>query len=133
MFLSAGHPPPVVYSREFDQIVDIFPDRLITFYPLGLFPSEDHVDRRKIDPDGVAKKRYTVNHIKLLSPGDILVLYTDGLQEHADGRYFPDRLQDVLRRERDRPAREIFAAIRDGLRECAQPEDDISIVIVKRA
>jgi serine phosphatase RsbU (regulator of sigma subunit) len=135
IFLSAGHPPPVVYSREYDQIVDILPDRLITFYPIGMFPSDEDVDRSKVSPDLVGKKKYTVNHIKLLSPGDILLLYTDGLQDHErDGAsYFPDRLQEVLRRTCDLSAREIFDTIRTDLYDFAPPQDDISVVVVKRS
>jgi len=135
IFLSAGHPPPVVYSREYDQIVDILPDRLITFYPIGMFPSDEDVDRSKVSPEFVGKKKYTVNHIKLLSPGDILFLYTDGLQDHErDGEsYFPDRLQEVIRRTRDLSAQKIFDSIRKDLYDFAPPQDDISVVVVKRS
>jgi serine phosphatase RsbU (regulator of sigma subunit) len=135
IFLSAGHPHPVVYSREYDQIVDILPDRLITFYPIGMFPSDEDVDRSKVSPEFIGKKKYTVNHIKLLRPGDILVLYTDGLQDHErDGvSYFPDRLQDILRHTRDLSAREIFDIIRKDLYDFAPPRDDISLVVVKRS
>jgi serine phosphatase RsbU (regulator of sigma subunit) len=134
-FLSAGHPAPVVYSREFDCIVDILPDRLATFYPVGMFPSEDHIDREVISTDSIAKKKYTVNNIKLLSPGDILILCTDGLQDHErDGEaYFPGKLQEVLRRGRDLSAKDIFNLIRDDILAFTPPKDDISIIVVKRA
>jgi serine phosphatase RsbU (regulator of sigma subunit) len=133
-FLSAGHPPPIVYSREFGCFVDIEPDRLITFYPIGLFPSEDHPDRGKIGPDYLAKKKYTLNHIKLLMPGDILLLLTDGLQDHAAGDtlYFPERLEAMLKQTKDLPAREIFQHVKQDLLEFAPQQDDISMVVVKR-
>jgi len=133
-FLSAGHPPPIVYSREFERFVDIQPDRLITFYPIGLFPSEDHPDRSKISPDSIAKKRYTVNNIKLLSPGDILLLLTDGLQEHAQENepYFPGRLEEMLKETRDLPARQICDSIKEDLLAFAPQRDDISLIVVKR-
>ena len=35
------------------------------------------------------KKRYEVNEINLLNFGDTLLLLTDGLMEHDEGRFFP--------------------------------------------
>lgn len=133
-FISAGHPPPIVYSREFECFVDIESDRLITFYPIGLFPSEDHPDRHKVGSDYLAKKKYTVNHIKLLSPGDILLLLTDGLQDHATGdtRYFPERLEAILKQTRDLSAQEIFQHVKRDLLAFAPQQDDISMIVVKR-
>ena len=65
-FLSAGNPLPFVFSAEFDRFVSICPDRLVSFSPLGLFPSEDDVDvTRILTPIGY-KPRYTVNEVNLL-------------------------------------------------------------------
>ena len=134
-FISAGHPAPVIYSREFGRLVDIEPDLMRTYYPIGMFPSEDSVDRERLGSAYMLKKRYTVNTLRLLSPGDILVLFTDGLQE-ADGEDEPPRphrLERVLREVHDRPARDICDAIRQDLSLAAEPQgDDISVVIVKR-
>lgn len=134
-FISAGHPAPVVYSREYSRFVDIEPDLMRTYYPIGMFPSEDSVDRERLGSAYMLKKRYTVNTLRLLSPGDILVLFTDGLQE-ADGEDEnprPTRLERVLRDVHDRSAQEICDAIRLDLLATAGPQtDDISIVIVKR-
>ena len=134
---NAGHPAAGrVYSREFGRFVDIDADRQMrTYYPIGMFPSEDSVDRERLGSAYMLKKRYTVNTLRLLSPGDILVLFTDGLQE-ADGEDDnprPARLERVLREVHDRTAQEICDAIRLDLLATAGPQtDDISIVIVKR-
>ena len=57
---------------------------MVSFAPLGIMPSEDDVDISKnLGPLGY-KPSYTVNEVNLLGIGDILVLYTDGLSEHAD-------------------------------------------------
>jgi len=139
-FLSAGHPAPVIYSREFGRLVDIGPDRLQTMYPIGMFPSEDSVDRDRLESAYMLKKRYPVNHLQLLSAGDLLVLYTDGLL----GAVGPDRaadesgatslagLEGVLRRVGDRPVEEIAAAVRAEVLAAGPLQDDVSAVIVKR-
>jgi serine phosphatase RsbU (regulator of sigma subunit) len=133
-FLSAGHPPPVIYSREFGCLVDVEPDRLITYYPIGMFPSEEDVDRERVGDSYLLKKRYTVNELQLLSPGDIMILFTDGLQDLVQGidHATPGRLEAILRSVHDRSAREITAAILAGLESDAPPEDDVSFVVVKR-
>lgn len=134
-FLSAGHPAPVIYSREFGRIVDIEPGLMVAYYPIGMFPSEDSVDRERLGSHYMLKKRYTINTLRLLSPGDILVLYTDGLHEGEgeDDHPRPDRLEGVLRQVHDRAAREICAALREDLLTThAAQSDDISVVIVKR-
>jgi serine phosphatase RsbU (regulator of sigma subunit) len=133
-FLSAGHPPPVIYSREFGSLVDIGPDRLTTYYPIGMFPSEDDVDRERTGEGYLLKKRYTVNNLRLLSPGDIMVLFTDGLQELVQGieGETSGRLEDLLRDAHDRPARQITSAILEALESEGPIEHDVSFVVVKR-
>jgi serine phosphatase RsbU (regulator of sigma subunit) len=67
--------------------------------------------------------------------GDILLLYTDGLLEHARGieLYFPQRLERTIRAVKHHGAREIFQAIKADALGFATPSDDISIVVIKRA
>ena len=135
-FLSAGSPPPLVFSAEFDRFVTICPDRLISFSPLGLFPSEDDVDATRIlSPIGY-KPRYTVNEVNLLSDGDILLVHTDGLGEHIaeDGRAFtPDELEAVVRANKHRSAQNIWEAVRERVLSFAPLEDDMTLVIIKKA
>jgi serine phosphatase RsbU (regulator of sigma subunit) len=71
-----------------------------------------------------------------LFPGDILVLYTDGITEafnEADEDYGEDRLIDILQRNRHRSSREILAAIVDDVRAFSPREqrDDITLIVAK--
>lgn len=134
-FLSAGGPPPLVFSAEYDRFVTLSADRLVSFTPVGLFPSEDDVDRSKILGPLGYKPRYAINEVNLLGVGDILFLYTDGLSEHSlgDGRLFmPDELEAILRANKHLPAEEIFKAVRDRAVSFAPLEDDMTVVVIKK-
>lgn len=134
-FLSAGSPPPFVFSAEFDRFVSICPDRLVSFSPLGLFPSEDDVDATKILKPIGYKPRYTVNEVNLLGDGDILILHTDGLDEHTrdDGRGFVgDELESVVRESKHLSAHEIYEAVRERALAFAPLKDDMTVVIIKK-
>lgn len=133
-FLSAAHPPPLVFSNQFDRLASISEDRLVSFPQIGTMPSRGNSE--KTVPLLGVKEKYTVNEINLMGRGDILVLYTDGLCDHRDaqgGKYFPARLESVLRANKARPAREIFERIKaDMLAFNPAPADDITIVIIKK-
>jgi serine phosphatase RsbU (regulator of sigma subunit) len=130
-FLSAGHPPPMVFSREYGSFVDISADRMVTFPPVGLFASTEPGERVAAGALGY-KKTYTVNEIDLLASGDVLLLFTDGFSEHAEGRYFPDSVSRLLDATRDWTAERICEALKDDLLESGAPHDDISFVVVKK-
>jgi serine phosphatase RsbU (regulator of sigma subunit) len=133
-FISAGHPKPMIFSAEFDRFVNVDPTRMRSFFPVGMFPTETDIDE-KLDSTPLAhKKKYTVNEVNLMAPGDILLLYTDGLNEHLaeDQPFFPDRLEDTVRRVKRGSSREIAAAIRDDMVAFAPPQDDTSLVVIKR-
>ena len=71
-----------------------------------------------------------------LFPGDVLVLYTDGITEafnDADEDYGEDRLIEILQRHRHRSSREILAAIIDDVRTFSPREqrDDITVIVAK--
>ena len=75
----------------------------------------------------------------LVRPGDILVLYTDGITEchhHSTGEEFGlERLQRLVRRHADRPAAEIVQTLFQAVSRyaaAATPEDDQTLVVVKR-
>ena len=134
-FLSAGSSPPMVFSAEYDRFVTICPDRLVSFTPLGLFPSEDDIDISKnLGPIGT-KPRYSINEVNLLGDGDILILHTDGLSEHEreDGEsFFPVLLEDTLRANKQCTAQGIYEAIRDRALSFAPLADDMTIVVIKK-
>lgn len=131
-FISAGHPRPMVFSREFGQFVEISEKRLVSYPPVGMFPSNSAVDEQ-VGPGTLGyKKPYTVNEIDLLAEGDILLLYTDGLSEHAAGEYFPSILEGRLTEIQDRPAIEICEILKRDIVAHAPVGDDVSFVVVKK-
>jgi len=46
-FINAGHPPPLVFSNEFDRLVDISFERVLHFPPMGTLPSSEDIDYRR--------------------------------------------------------------------------------------
>jgi serine phosphatase RsbU (regulator of sigma subunit) len=133
-FISAGHHPPLVFSNEFDCFVDIHPDLMTSYPPIGTMPSKTDPDLSRQPTVLGTKDKYTVNELKLMMPGDILVLYTDGLKEHSNDRgdYFPDRLEAKIRECKKEHARRILEEICRDVLSFAAPADDISCVVIKK-
>jgi serine phosphatase RsbU (regulator of sigma subunit) len=69
-----------------------------------------------------------------MGKGDILLLYTDGLLDHARGAepYVPERLENKIREAKHQGAREIFEAVKKDFLQFADLSDDISLVVIKR-
>lgn len=131
-FISAGHAPPAIFSREFGRFMRISPDRLTSFPPVGMLPSSVDPDDR-VNPSIYGyKKRYQVNEINLLAPGDILLLHTDGLSEHADGRFFSEGVEPLLTEARGCDAAEISARLQDALADWGPQNDDVSVVVIRK-
>ena len=82
-FLSAAHPPPVVFSNQHNRFMEVSQDFCTSFPPIGTLPSLDVIDRNTTQSVLGFKERYQLNEWKLMGTGDILLLYTDGLLEHA--------------------------------------------------
>ena len=133
-FISAGHPPPMIFSAEFDCFVRVDPGRLRTFFPIGMFPNEAGVEERNASRSLVYKKKYTVNEVNLMATGDILFLYSDGVSDHAgDGQpYLPVQLEATVRRSKHLSARDIVAAVRRDMDRFTSQQDDVSLVVIKR-
>ena len=87
---------------------------------------------------GVTKESTFEEKALFLGPGDIVVMYTDGVTEvfDADGREFgKSGLVDVIRRTADKGAAEIADAIQDAVMAFAAPDhvfDDLTLVVFKR-
>jgi serine phosphatase RsbU (regulator of sigma subunit) len=134
-FISAGHPLPVVFSNLYDRLVKVCYERLFRFPPIGTLPSKEDMDSHRNFSRLGYKKRYSVHEINLMGSGDILILYTDGFSEHSSAEgtlYFPDRLEEMLRRGKHDSAREIYYNLKEDLLGFAPPEDDISFVVIKK-
>ncbi|MDR0842144.1 MAG: serine/threonine-protein phosphatase, partial [Acidobacteriota bacterium] len=65
-FISAGHPQPLIFSRAYDRFVEISPDRLISYPPIGIQIVRDDVDG-KLFPSALGyKEHYTTNELNLM-------------------------------------------------------------------
>jgi serine phosphatase RsbU (regulator of sigma subunit) len=133
-FLSAAHPPPVVFSNQHDRFMEVSQDLCTSFPPIGTLPSDNVIDRGRTKSILGFKDQYQLNEWRLMGSGDILLLYTDGLLDHArEGEeYFSARLEQKVREVKTQPARQIFEAIRTDALNFAAPSDDISFVVIKR-
>ena len=130
-FISAGHQPPAIFSREFGKFVRISPDRLVSFAPVGMLPPKDDPDD-PVESVLKGKDRYEVNELSLLNRGDILLLLTDGLAECDDGRLFPERVETLLRDCTGCTSAEICERLAEQINEGADPQDDITVVVIQR-
>jgi serine phosphatase RsbU (regulator of sigma subunit) len=133
-FLLAAHPPPVVFSAANDRFMDVDPEKCISFPPIGTLPSASVVDWHRTTSVLGFKQRYEVNNWTLMGNGDILLLYTDGLQDHGRGSeaYFPGRLEHTIRRSKHLSAVDIVHTVLDDVRTFANPTDDVSLVVIKK-
>jgi serine phosphatase RsbU (regulator of sigma subunit) len=130
-FISAGHPPPLVFSREYDRFVDISPDRLVSCTPIGLQPGEDYADAVHYDRSLGYKKHYTMNEINLMGQGDILLLYTDGLTDSLSA-FTPNHLERIISYSKNESAQDICRIVIEEMRLIQEQSDDISLVVIKR-
>ena len=142
-FVNFGHPPPLVFSAEYGRFMEIDKDRMVQFLPLGLEIPEDHPDRNRYFSMSLRRKRMNssdVAEITLMSPGDILFLYSDGVYDGSDEQ---DRLQieRVIREQKNEPAKEICNAILEYavkqdayLRQIGEEDriDDKTVFVIKR-
>jgi len=142
-FVNFGHPPPLVFSAEYGKFMEIDKDRMVQFLALGLEIPEDHPDRNKYFSMSLRKRQVNfsdVAEITLMSPGDILFLYTDGVYDGSDEE---DRLQieRVIRDHKYETAKQICSAILDHavegdehLQQIREGDriDDKTVFIIKR-
>jgi len=115
-FCNAGHNPPFLVraSGAIEQLEGGGP-------VLGILPNMTY-QRRQIR----------------MEPGDLLVLYSDGVTEAANpaGEEFEDRLPQLAARLRDRGAAEVVRAIHETVNDWIAgqpPADDVTVVVARRA
>jgi serine/threonine protein phosphatase PrpC len=138
-----GHPSPLVFSAEYSKLMEIDEARMVQFLALGLQIPADHPDRKKYYSMNLRQREFSssdVAEITLMSPGDILILYTDGVYDGSDSEA-RELLERVLREHDRQPARDIcnalldYAVKQDGyLRQNGDGAlvDDKTVFIVKR-
>jgi len=115
-FTNAGHPPPIVWRSSTHQF-----EELMTSDPLlGIEPMSIYHDKHVV-----------------VSKGDVIVLYTDGVTEaiNSDGeRFGKDRLYQTLKQMIDKSPAEIVNAIVDAaasFEEPRMPRDDLTALVLK--
>ena len=142
-FANFGHPPPLVFSAEYGKFMNINQSRMVRFLALGLQIPADHPDRKKYYSLSLQQTEFDTSdlgEITLMSPGDIIVLYTDGVYDGSDPEA-REQLETVMRENQRQPAREICNALLDyaarqddKLREQGDDDviDDKTVFIIKR-
>lgn len=142
-FVNFGHTPPLVFSAEYRKFMEIDKSRMVQFLPLGLQIPEDHPDRNRYLSLQFRERRVNssdVAELTLMSPGDILFLYTDGVYDGSD-KEERQVLEGVMREHYRQPAKEICNALLeyavsndDRLRQLGEPDriDDKTVFIIKR-
>jgi serine phosphatase RsbU (regulator of sigma subunit) len=142
-FVNFGHPLPLVFSAEYRKFMDIDKSHMVQFLPLGLQIPEDHPDRNRYlsleSPQGRAEPS-EVAELTLMSPGDILFLYTDGVYDGSD-KEERRQLESVMREHFLLSAKDISNALLDyalkrddRLRQKGEEYriDDKTVFIIKR-
>jgi serine phosphatase RsbU (regulator of sigma subunit) len=116
VYSNAGHIPPML-ARQDGSVERLSGGGVI----LGVIPSATYEEYRA-----------------RLAPGDVLLLYTDGVSEAANPRgeeFEEDRLAAVLRESRDRSAQTTIEAIMRSVNDWsagAPMADDLTVVVARR-
>ncbi len=134
-FISAAHPLPVVFSVEFNRLVNINQDRMVIFPPIGTLPSDSSVDAHRLKSSYGYKPKYSINTINIMGAGDIMLLFTDGFQDQDGGRlnFVKDCLEKCLREVKYQTARDIVEYLKQQFfTRIPKADDDVTLVVVKK-
>jgi serine phosphatase RsbU (regulator of sigma subunit) len=134
-FVSAGHPLPLIFSNEWNRVVNIDDLNLTSYPPIGTLPSESNIDKELSGNLLGFKERYSINNLNVMGKGDILVLFTDGFMETRNGEcnYIAEKLERQLIKVKHLKARDIFLSIKeDFINYCGTPDDDATMIIIKK-
>ncbi len=112
-YVNAGHNPPFLFSSDGRRTLDH------GGIPLGIMPDW----------------KYEMGEV-LMSPGDLLVMYSDGITEaglSGGEEYGEKRLISLISAIKNRPLPEIQRSVLSSVRAWAgkDPEDDMTLVIVR--
>ena len=116
-WVRAGHDPALVYDPEKDHFTELKGRGIV----LGVDESY----------------HYQTEHLKGIRPGQIIVLFTDGIWEtHNPGgeKFGKERLKEVIRNTAECGTEIIVSRILDtakSFREALEPEDDMTLVVIK--
>jgi len=114
---SAGHDPTIVYHPADDRFEELEGGGLL----MGIMEDVEYEEYSR----------------RCLSPGDVLLIGTDGIWEMPNSQnqqYGKDRLREVVRRNHMKPAAEIAAALEADLaayRGTVAQKDDVTFVVAK--
>jgi sigma-B regulation protein RsbU (phosphoserine phosphatase) len=115
-YANAGHNPPMVYRAGTGAIEELG----TTGVALGIMDAATYTEQ-----------------VCVLSPGDLLLLYTDGITEaenEAEEMFGEERLREGLIRYHDLPARGIMDSVLEDVRAFAAgypQSDDITLMVLK--
>jgi sigma-B regulation protein RsbU (phosphoserine phosphatase) len=118
--IRAGHNPPLLFRAKPARTEFLRPEGMA----LGI-------------TGGPAFARHLSVQRVGLEPGDVLVLYSDGVVEMMDSQrklYGEDRLQSIVESNSQRSAPQIVEAIRSSVaqfRGAAEPHDDLTLLVLK--
>lgn len=133
-FMSAGHDRPLIFSHHNDRFMEIGAANLWQYPPLGTMPFE-HIDRaRQPHPLLGFHSTYEVNVLELIGVGDVILICTDGLTDHAVNgvSYVGARLEERFRKYKDRPLQELVDRLESDIREFGPVKDDLSVVLIRK-
>ncbi len=143
-FVNFGHPAPLVFSAEFGRFMEIGNAQIAQFLALGLEIPDDHPDRNKYYSMKMRARQISasdVAEITLMSPGDIILLYTDGVYDGSDEQVRA-QLERVVRDHKSGSAKDIVNAVLDFavkqdelLRQSGEVDriDDKTAFVIKRS
>ena len=115
-YVNAGHNPPVVFRSRDKTLEELMPTGIIL---------------------GAVENREFFSRTITIGPGDVVVMYTDGVTESINAKeelFGEERLNAIIRASAHLPATEILDRILEGVREYTadMPQfDDITLLIIK--
>jgi sigma-B regulation protein RsbU (phosphoserine phosphatase) len=116
-YVNAGHNPPLLVRREHPEIQILEDGRCIA---LGVVPEVEIVPKKLF-----------------LEPGDLIVMYTDGVTEafnRLDEDFGEVRLAEYVKNHREAPVQEILDGFIDEIRlfcGSAPQSDDITLIVMR--